>query len=173
MLAWYLIYTKPQQERVALDNLQRQGYEAYLPLIRNRKRRHSRYVQVVEAMFPRYLFVHLSDETDNWAPIRSTIGVSNLVRFGMHAARVPGDLIELLEARADADGVHALHTREPRPGDRVHIVDGVLAGLDAIFEARTGRERVLVLLEIADRSARVQVESDHIELLAPAAHHER
>ncbi len=89
MRAWYLVYSKPQQERVALENLERQGFTAYLPLVRARRRRQTRVVHVIEPMFPRYLFVNLSDLTDDWGPIRSTIGVSNLVRFGNEAARAP------------------------------------------------------------------------------------
>ena len=72
MLAWYLLYSKPRQEGVAVENLKRQGYETYLPLVRTRRRRQGQYVSLVEPMFPRYLFIHLSDQTDNWGPIRST-----------------------------------------------------------------------------------------------------
>jgi len=163
MKAWYLIYSKPQQERLALDNLERQGYPSYLPLIRNRRRRNGRYVSLIEPMFPRYLFVHLSDQTDNWGPIRSTIGVANLVRFGMRAARVPDSLIETMRER-DEDGIQLLTPPELKPGDHVRIVEGVMAGYEAIFQAKTGKERVVLLLMLAqDRTARVQVSADDIE----------
>lgn len=163
MEAWYLIYSKPQQERIARENLERQGYRSYLPLIRNRKRRSGRYVSVVEPMFPRYLFVHLSDETDNWSPIRSTIGVINLVRFGMRAARVPTDLIAMLKEREDERGVQNLPVPEFKTGDRVRIVEGVLAGYEAIYQVRSGRERVLILLDVADKLGRVEVGTGDIE----------
>lgn len=163
MKAWYLVYSKPQQERVALENLERQGYPSYLPLIRNRKRRSGRYVSLIEPMFPRYLFVHLSDETDNWSPIRSTIGVANLVRFGMRAAQVPDSLIETMRER-EIDGVQALTRPELKPGDHVRIVDGVLAGYEAIFQAKTGKERVVLLLQLAqDGTARIQISANDIE----------
>jgi transcriptional antiterminator RfaH len=164
MRAWYLIYSKPQQERLALENLERQGYLSYLPLMRNRRRRKSRYVSIVEPMFPRYLFVHLSDETDNWGPLRSTVGVVNLVRFGMQAARVPDSLIEMMQGR-DEEGVQTLESPDLKPGDQVRIVEGVMAGYEAIFQARTGKERVVLLLQLAqDRTARIQVSAHDIEL---------
>ena len=164
MKAWYLLYSKPQRERLALENLERQGYPSYLPLIQNRKRRKGRYVSVIEPMFPRYLFVHLSDETDNWGPIRSTIGVANLVRFGMQAARVPDSLIEIMNAR-EQDGVQTLAPSDFKPGDQVRIVEGVMAGYEALFQARTGKERVVLLLQLAqDRTARIQVSANDIEL---------
>ncbi len=163
MRAWYLIYSKPQQERLALENLERQGYPSYLPLIRNRRRRKGRYASIIEPMFPRYLFVHLSDETDNWGPIRSTIGVANLVRFGMQAARVPDNLIEMMQGR-DEEGVQALASPDIQPGDQVRIVEGVMAGYEAIYQAKTGKERVVLLLQLAqDRTARIQVSAHDIE----------
>ena len=163
MKAWYLVYSKPQQERLALENLKRQGYASYLPLITNRKRRNGRYASIIEPMFPRYLFVNLSDETDNWGPIRSTIGVANLVRFGMKAARVPDNLIEVMRER-EVDGVQTLTPPDFKPGDKVRIVEGVMAGYEAIFQARTGKERVVLLLQLAeDRTARIQVSAHDIE----------
>src|SRR6185312_16961805 len=32
--AWYVVYTKPRQERVALEQLEHQDFEVYLPLFR-------------------------------------------------------------------------------------------------------------------------------------------
>ncbi len=93
--AWYLIYTKPRQERYARENLERQGYEVYLPLMKDRRRRKGRYVEIVDALFPRYLFIHLDQDTDNWSPIRSTFGVSGLVYFGFKPARVASDFVAL------------------------------------------------------------------------------
>jgi transcriptional antiterminator RfaH len=167
MEAWYLIYSKPQQERVALENLERQGYHSYLPLVRNRRRRQGRYTSIIEPMFPRYLFVHLSDETDNWGPIRSTIGIANLVRFGTHAARVPENLISMMKEREE-DGVQTMNSPELNIGDHVRIVEGVLAGYEAILQAKTGKERVMLLLKLAqDRTARIQVSAHDIEPAVP------
>lgn len=167
MDAWYLIFCKPLRERVALENLERQGYHAYLPLMRARKRRKSRYVQVIEPMFPRYLFVHLNDHTDNWAPIRSTLGVANLVRFGTEAARVPDSLVVALRAREDAQGVQSLPVPTFRQGDRVRIAEGAMAGYEAIFQARSSKERVVLLLEVAGKLARVHVAEGDIEPVTP------
>jgi transcriptional antiterminator RfaH len=163
MLAWYLVYSKPRQEELALENLRRQGYESYLPRIRSRRRRLGKYVSLVEPMFPRYLFVHLSDETDNWGPIRSTVGVANLVRFGELPAKVPDNLVQALRSRDDDLGVQQYAPPELRPGDRIRIVEGAMAGYEGIFHARTGRERVVILLEVVGKATRVQLPFGQIE----------
>ena len=92
--SWYLVHTKPRQENLAQENLERQGYETYLPRIYQTRRRNGRHVKTIEAFFPRYLFIHLDSETDNWAPIRSTIGVSKMIRFDGIPAMVPEQLIQ-------------------------------------------------------------------------------
>ena len=64
MSNWYLIHTKIRQERVALENLERQGFESFLPLIRVEKLRRSALVVVEEPLVPRYLFIRLASGTD-------------------------------------------------------------------------------------------------------------
>jgi transcriptional antiterminator RfaH len=76
---------------------------------------------------------------------------------------VPDSLIEMLQGR-DEEGVQTLAPPELKPGDQVRIVEGVMAGYEAIFQARTSKERVVLLLQLAqDRTARIQVSAHDIE----------
>ena len=59
MKSWYLVHTKIRQEAVALANLQRQGFECFLPLIWVEKLRRGNLQVVQEPLFPRYLFIRL------------------------------------------------------------------------------------------------------------------
>ena len=161
---WYLVYTKARQEEVARQNLERQGYETYLPRIRQRRRRRGKAVSVIEAMFPRYLFIKLTSGIDNWGPIRSTLGVSNLVRFSHTAARVPDILITTLHQQEDSNGIQKLPDIKLEKGDRVQIIDGPLAGYEAIFAARSSKERVVVLLDIVGKHTRANVALSDLEI---------
>ncbi|MBI3569610.1 MAG: transcription/translation regulatory transformer protein RfaH [Gammaproteobacteria bacterium] len=160
---WYLVYCKPRQESVARENLTRQGYETYLPVMRDVRRRQGKRVTLIAPMFPRYLFIHLNRQTDNWAPIRSTLGVVSVVRFGRTAARVPDDLVILLRSREDLQGIQILPVEEYKPGSRVRITQGGFAGYEGIFQAASGRDRVTVLLDVLGRKARTTVDSASIE----------
>ena len=163
MKAWYLIYTKPQQEEIALLNLERQGYEAYLPKVSGLKRKQGRSIKTVVPMFPRYVFIHLDNQTDNWAPIRSTLGVANLVRFGMDAARVPDKLIGELHSRQNVDGLVALPNKDYKEGQRVRIAVGPFEGYEAIFSEKQAQNRVLVLLKIAESFVNLKLDQQEIE----------
>lgn len=160
---WYLVYAKPRQERVAQTNLERQGYPVYLPLARQARRRHGRTLSTIAPLFPRYLFVHLDREIDNWAPIRSTLGVVSLVRFGQLPAPVPDELVQFLRGREDPEGLHVLTVDEYKSGARVRITAGGMAGYEGIFVAPSSRQRVVVLLDILGKQTRTVIEAGSIE----------
>lgn len=160
---WYLVYCKPRQETTAQRNLQRQQYVTYLPRVRQARRRAGRQISLITPMFPRYLFINLDRENDNWGPIRSTLGVVSLVRFGSAPAAVPDDLVELLRQREDAEGIQVLPVEQYQRGAKVRITEGGFAGYEGVFLARSGRERVTVLLQVLGRGTRAQVDLGAIE----------
>lgn len=98
---WYLVHTKPRQEKCALENLERQGYQCYLPTLPSEKLRQGLLTVSDEPLFPRYLFIRLGqgDSAKSWVPIRSTKGISRLVSFGVEPAKVEDGLIELLRVQ--------------------------------------------------------------------------
>ena len=163
MKAWYLIHSKPRQEQVAREQLERQGYQTYLPMAYVFRRRRGRSVKVIAPMFPRYLFINLSDKTDDWRPIRSTIGVANLVRFGVEAARVPDDLIDSLKAREDETGIQVLPVKSFSVGDKVRVKEGIFEGYDAIIHARTPKERVVLLMKVIEKYIKVELDTQNLD----------
>lgn len=156
---WRLVHAKPRQEGVAKTHLERQGFETYLPLAPAAQRSRRRGAQ---PLFPRYLFLATKPE-DNLAPVRSTVGVASLVRFGGEPAVVPATLVAALRARESAGGLHEWALRRPRGGERVVITDGAFTGYEGIFLAPTRRDRVLVLLKILGRPTRLAVPAAAIE----------
>ena len=161
--SWYLVYTKPRQEELARVQLERQGYMVYLPRARQARRRQGRRVMTVEPLFPRYLFIHLDTHTDNWGPIRSTLGVACLVRFGQLPALIPSALVSFLKDREGLAGLHEWAEPDYHEGDQVQVVEGAFHGYTGILLARNSRERVVVLLDILGRPVPTQVAISQIE----------
>lgn len=160
---WYLIYTKPRQEILAQANLERQGYGVYLPKVRLLRRRRGRQEAVVEPLFPRYLFIYLDTQNDNWAPIRSTFGVAALVRFGAEPAHVPEELVAHLKAQEGQEGLHEWAEPKMKVGDRVRVAEGPLKGIEGILLAKSGQERVMLLLEMLGTEVRTHLSANKIE----------
>ncbi len=164
---WYAVYTKPNGESIAEVNLERQGFVVYLPRLKQARRRRGRWVGVVEPLFPRYLFVRLEMQRDNIAPIRSTKGVTGLVRFGLEPAPVPEGFVESLQAAADEDtGCQVIDCTMFKKGDEVRILNGPFAGYNAVFQSANGEERVIILLNLMGRENAVTVSRHQI---APAS----
>jgi len=164
MSHWYTIFCKPRGEATAEGNLQHQGYSVYLPRMQIRRRRAGKWVDSVEPLFPRYLFLKPRDVAQSIAPVRSTPGVSDLVRFGGQPALVSETLIEALLARQDPDsGTHVQRTAF-KPGARVKFIDGPFVGLEGIFSLELGMERALVLLDLLGKMNKLKVSRDWLAL---------
>ena len=158
---WYLVQSKPRNEARALENLLRQGYETYLPLIEVERLQRGKLFKNMEPLFPRYIFLHLEEGNDNWGPIRSTLGVAGMVRFGLAYATVPDPVIEAIRER----------TQEIReslfaPGDNIQIVSGPLVGLEGVFDISDGEQRSFVLLEFMQKQQRVSVSTADLRAAA-------
>jgi transcriptional antiterminator RfaH len=166
MKSWYLIHTKPKQETTAKENLLRQDYCVYLPMSVTRRRRKGKSRRTIEALFPRYLFIQLDDSTDDWVPIRSTIGVSELVKFGMVPARVSESLVAAIKQRENDEGIHEIQVDVFEAGQEVRIAEGPFEGYEAMFKAKSGQERAILLLKIAENMVKIQIDTDKIESLA-------
>jgi transcriptional antiterminator RfaH len=158
-MQWFVVHTKPRQEQRALENLQRQGFAAWLPMLSVEKFRRGRLEKVVEPMFSRYLFIQLDKVSSNWSPIRSTMGVSQLVRFGQVAAKVPHAWVEAMRAQP------LLKESLFKSGDKVVMAEGMLKGLEAIYVQPDGELRAMVLIDLLSRPHQISYET---ALLVPA-----
>lgn len=164
---WYVVHTKPRLEHVAMEQLQRQDFEVYLPMFRvfckRRGRAGSRAVPGAapltthEPMFPRYLFLRPTRATQSLSVVRSTLGVSRLVLFGQQPALLADaavDVIRRAETARESAGLDEVSPYEP--GMIVRIQNSPLAGAEALVRA-VSKDRVTLLLNILGRPQTVQV----------------
>src|SRR5438477_5744095 len=135
LMRWYVGHTQPSSEVKASNHLRNQDFAVYLPRYLKR-RRHARRIDWVPApLFPRYLFIGMDLAVARWRAIRSTIGIAGLVCHGDRPTPVPIGIVEALQARENDDGVLTLPAAPPfDKGDRVHITEGALRGLNGLFE---------------------------------------
>jgi transcriptional antiterminator RfaH len=158
--SWFAVYTKPRQERIALENLERQEFKCFLPMAINPYQRRSAAKQRIEPLFPRYLFLNAIPDRQSLGPVRSTRGVATLVRFGMELARLPEEVIRAVNSRCDPEsGLVKLDPVPVAPGDKVKVFDGPLAGLEGIFKERKGEKRALLLASLLGTESTIEVDA--------------
>src|SRR4249920_3874888 len=146
---WYCVWTQPQAEYRALQNLVAQRWQCYLPLCIERGNKRP---DKIVPLFARYMFVKFHAEVDTWGSIEHSFGVGGLIRHAPECPTpLPHGVVEHLIARTSFRSVvddpgDAPRTDIPR-GANVEVREGPLAGLTGIC-TRSGPERVLVLLRL-------------------------
>lgn len=157
---WLVVATHPHREALAVDNLARQDFRTYCPMVARRVK-HARKVQEVpRPLFPGYVFVaHVAGRS--WRPIMGTYGVKSLVLSGETPGLLDGGYIAAMRAREEGGLI-----REAGPaltvGQDVTIQGGPLDGMVGRIIELKDRERVLLLLNLLDRQAKTTVPSDMI-----------
>jgi transcriptional antiterminator RfaH len=161
---WYLAYTRPRLESAALQNLQQQGFNAYLPLYKCLKKTETGAHAAFEPMFPRYVFFRPSHANQSIGPVRSTRGVGHIVSFGHVPAIIKPDTLraiaQLEQARNAAD---VTELRNLRPGTVVRFANPAFVGLQGLVKS-VSSQRVSVLLEIMGREQIVTVDHHQLEV---------
>lgn len=160
MKRWFVIQTKSGQERIAETNLLRQGFEVYLPRTVKRTRHKRRGVATVTIpLFPRYLFVRVDLDAAPWRSINGTYGVANLISFGERPAALADAIIDEIKGREDETGNISLVALDSfKPGEKLEIAEGPFKDHTGIFQCKTDRERVIVLLNLLGRDVSVKVD---------------
>ena len=162
-MTWIAIHTKPNQEGRAEENLERQGFAPFLPLVWNVGN-----LKLMMPLFPRYLFVCLG-ERQSWGAIMSTFGVSSvLANADGIPRRVPESAIIELQFRVKAgDGaVRLMPDRSEyllKVGGKAKVKSGPWTGYTGLVSG-TAVERTKLLLDILGGQREVSIPT---RLLAP------
>jgi transcriptional antiterminator RfaH len=152
---WYLVQVKPNGFKPAQENLARQNFDVFCPVIEKNQRGKKKFQSQLCPLFPSYLFVSFDPEAPKWRTINSTYGVSRLVSFNAsEPSSVPTLLMSELMARCDSKGL-LLPSSKLKVGDTVKVINGPFANFVTTIEAITPDERLWVLLDIMGRKARV------------------
>ncbi|HUI73486.1 MAG TPA: transcription termination/antitermination NusG family protein, partial [Candidatus Acidoferrum sp.] len=111
-------------------------------------------------LFPGYVFVRMA--LRDRRKVQQIPGVARLVEFGGTPAALPEEEIEALRTSL-ASGVRA----EPHPfltaGRKVRVKCGPLAGVEGILLKRKGKFRVVISIELIQRSVAVEMEIGEVE----------
>ena len=71
-LSWYIVQFKPNSHKIALRNLQRQGFETFLPMHEVTRRTVVKFENVIRPLFAGYMFVVCDPETAPFKPLNAT-----------------------------------------------------------------------------------------------------
>ena len=140
---WYVIYTKPQCEQKANDQLCKMGVEAYCPVYTEMRQWSDRKKKVRTPYFKSYVFVKLREQDR-----RLVFAVPHVVRY-LHWLGSPAIIREqeMQELRnfLDDTQLEDHQITQLQPGDKVSFKKGALKDQPAVI-AEVGKKKLQLLL---------------------------
>ena len=159
---WYAAYTSANHEKRVAEQLGVRAVEHFLPVYESVRRWKDRRVTLQMPLFPGYVFVRVA--LRDRLQVQQVPGVAHLVGFAGSPAALPDEEIEALRARLNS-GVRV----EPHPylsvGRRVQVSRGPMAGMQGILLQRKGKLRVVISIELIQRSVALEMDEANLQPL--------
>ncbi|MGA7524242.1 MAG: UpxY family transcription antiterminator [Acidobacteriaceae bacterium] len=162
--SWYAVSTRSRHEKVAAITLEAMGIEQFLPVISEARRWSDRTKTVHFPLFPGYLFVRIAKRPEFLVRVLKAPGVVSFVGNGNGPVTVADREIESVRMVTDHSSVCSRHPFFTA-GDRVRVVRGALAGAEGTFLRQRAQSRLIVSIEMIQRSVSVEVAESDVEVL--------
>jgi transcriptional antiterminator RfaH len=147
---WYLIYTKPNQERRVSEQLADKKIRTYFPLFKTKKKWSDRIKIVYERIFPSYVFVYLTDLGDFYEGTRAD-GACYYVKHGKLPACMSEQDIEYVRMIENNGENLEVVEKAFQVGQRLIINEGPLNGLSCEVIKYRGKTRIIVRVGFLQR----------------------
>jgi transcriptional antiterminator RfaH len=152
---WYLLYTVPRAEKKIYADLQKNGYEVFLPLQKKLVQWSDRKKWVESPLFNSYIFIYTS--LSNYYELLNTKGIVKFVSFlgvPVEVSQSQIDIVKLMIANyTDIETV----IDKFEEGEHVKIIAGPLQNQLGILIEYKSSKRVLVRIENIGFSLLVQL----------------
>lgn len=161
--AWFALRVRSNYEHITVTHLRGRGYEEFAPSYKVKKRWSDRTKQIDQFLFPGYVFCRC-DPNDR-LPILTAPGVVEMVGFGKAPERIPDSEIERVRRMVDS-GLLVTPYPYVRVGQPVVIERGPLTGLEGTLVEVKGKVRLVVSINLLQRSVSAEVDRDAVRPIA-------
>lgn len=148
---WYLIYTKPRQEKKVHTHLAEMQIESFFPTRRTLRTWSDRRRLIDEPLFPSYVFIHLKDMRDYYEGSDAD-GALYYVRTGKELARVNEAIVKNIKLVTCQAGDIEISYARFQPGHRLVINQGPMTGLSCEVVQCSGKDKLLVRIDLLQRN---------------------
>ena len=161
--AWHALHTRCQHEKAIARALSNKGFEVFLPLYVATHQWKDRSKQVPLPLFPCYVFIQ--GGLERRFHILTTSGIHGFVGNDSRPWAIPDDEIEAVRQI-----VEQTLWSKPHPflkcGDWVRVKAGPLEGIEGILTRKKNLFRLVVSVELLERSVAVEVDASMVERVA-------
>jgi transcription antitermination factor NusG len=158
---WYLIYTKPRQEKKVYTRLSELKVTSFLPTKRTLRTWHDRRKFVEEPLFPSYVFVYLNNMQSYYHGIDAD-GALHYVKTGKKMALVSDAVVNNIKLCTDRAEEIEVTDNTFVPGRKLVISHGALTGLACEVVQCNNKEKLLVRVDLLQRSILLTISEDYL-----------
>jgi transcription antitermination factor NusG len=162
---WFAVRVRSNHERIAAAHLRERGYEEFSPAWKTERRWSDRTKEIDQFLFPGYVFCRLNPS--DRLPVLTAPGVVDVVGFGKIPAPIPEQEIENVRQMVQS-GLFVMPWPFLKLGHRVLIERGPLAGVEGILDEVKGKWRLVVSVQLLQRSVAAEVDRNWIRPLPTA-----
>jgi transcriptional antiterminator RfaH len=156
---WFIAQIKSNSYRSATQNLERQGFETFLPKMEITQRQENKFLVKNVYVFPGYMFVCFNPHIITWTKINSTYGVSKILTFTNKPAEISSDLILELKNRYELININSMQKEKLQKGDSIKFISGPFTDLITKIENVDEKNRIWILLEAMGRNQRIKLQN--------------
>jgi transcription antitermination factor NusG len=161
---WYVLTVKPQHEFAVGSALAEKSFEEFVPAYIARRRWSDRVKTMTLPLFTNYVFCRFGP--GQRGAVLRTPGVRSLVSFAGAPAAVSDAEIAAVQ-RMVGSGIALEPWPFLREGERVRVLEGPLRGLEGLLASSADKPRVVVSVEMLQRSVAVEIDRTALEPLTP------
>ena len=154
-LRWFAARVRSNQERLALAHLNDRGYQPFAPSFKSERQWSDRKKLIEQYLFPGYIFCRFNPHERR--AILTAPGIIDLVGFGRAPQPIADEEIQRVRRMVES-GVYVSPYPFVEIGQTVLIERGPLAGLEGILVEAKGRFRLVVSINLLQRSVSAEVD---------------
>jgi transcription antitermination factor NusG len=157
---WFAIRVKSQCEKSTAVALHNKGYEEFAPMYRSRRYWSDRVKELDLLVFPGYIFCRF--DPLHRLPVLTSPGIVSIVGLGKSPEPVDDGEIARIQAIVSS-GVLAHPWPFLRAGQKIAVTRGPLCGVEGFLVSLKNQYRVVVSIQLLQRSIAVEVDRDCIQ----------
>ena len=144
--SWYVLYTRPRNEKKVAERLSAVGYNVYCPLHKVKRQWSDRIKVVEEPLFKGYLFIQVEDKRRD--EVFNYPGAVRYLFWLRRPAVVRDQEIKTIQKWLGQYAHEDLDITSILPGDFVRITSGQFSGEEAVLLDRSNHRAVVQLKEL-------------------------